>query len=395
MPWTVALAVGLLAQPVEQPLDLSALLAAHADRFERQLADPDGCRLMISVAEVDASGERAVLRRARWGDQERYFYPASAIKVCAAVAALLDLNRINTERGTGFGVDTALTIGSLFAGDRDRERDPTNLRGGRITVRHAIHKLFAVSDNQAFNDLYEMVGPGPLNEAMRAGGFASCRILHRLSELRPPAEQRWARPIALRFGDDTLERGARECGLLEDNAGLPGLDIGRAHLAGGRRVAAPLSFLHKNSMRLGDLQDLLVALVRPDVDTGKRGFPELSVEQRAFLLDAMARLPREFDNPRYDPARYPDDYVKLFLPGIARVIPRDAIRIYNKVGRAYGFSVDNAYIEDRRTGRGFFLAAVLYTNPNGVLNDDTYAYAQQADPFFADLAEVVAHALWR
>ena len=51
-------------------------------------------------------------------------------------------------------------------------------------------------------------------------------------------------------------------------------------------------------------------------------------------------------------------------------------------------------MEDRETGRWFFLAATLYTNPDGVLNDDRYEYQEVALPFLADLAEAVARHLW-
>lgn len=37
---------------------------------------------------------------------------------------------------------------------------------------------------------------------------------------------------------------------------------------------------------------------------------------------------------------------------------------------------------------------MLYTNADGVLNDDEYEYETVADPFLADLGEVVARAVW-
>ena len=46
------------------------------------------------------------------------------------------------------------------------------------------------------------------------------------------------------------------------------------------------------------------------------------------------------------------------------------------------------------SGREFFLAAVLYTNPDGVVNDGVYAYDEVAFPFWANLGEVVARTLW-
>ena len=108
----------------------------------------------------------------------------------------------------------------------------------------------------------------------------------------------------------------------------------------------------------------------------------------------MRQYPRQSRNPVYDPGDYPDDYVKFLLPGLERVLPKERLTIYNKVGQAYGFSVENAYVEDTASGRGFFLAAVVYTNADGVLNDDKYEYAEVALPFLANLGEAVARAVW-
>jgi hypothetical protein len=44
-----------------------------------------------------------------------------------------------------------------------------------------------------------------------------------------------------------------------------------------------------------------------------------------------------------------------------------AVRVYNKLGRAFGFSVDNAYVLNVETGQAFFLTAAIYTNDNGAL----------------------------
>ncbi len=51
-------------------------------------------------------------------------------------------------------------------------------------MAHEIRKLALVSDNQAFNRLYDLVGYDELNAAMRRLGFDSTVITHRLSETR-------------------------------------------------------------------------------------------------------------------------------------------------------------------------------------------------------------------
>ena len=78
---------------------------------------------------------------------------------------------------------------------------------------------------------------------------------------------------------------------------------------------------------------------------------------------------------------------------LRRVIPAERLRVTNQVGLAYGFTVENAYVEDVETGRSFFLAGTLYTNANGVLNDGVYEYDTLALPFWADLGEALAREL--
>ena len=93
----------------------------------------------------------------------------------------------------------------------------------------------------------------------------------------------------------------------------------------GRRVEAPFSFRHKNAVDLCDLQELLVEILRPEIDTGERGFPGLSIEQREFLAAAMRTLPRDSENPVYDPVEFPEDQSadedEEELPGFAVADP--------------------------------------------------------------------------
>lgn len=383
------------AAPMDPPpRDLAALCAAHAAQLGPILPRTREHRVQVLLAEPVARADGTIgLRRSRLGDPHQYFYPASSVKLCAAVAALLELNARNGREGTAWGLGTALRIEPRFAGDQPIASDPTNVDGGALTVGHCIRQIFLVSDNSAFNHLYELVGHRRLNEVMWEAGFHSVRLQHRLSEARPAAEQRQSRPVVLRDGDRTQRIVHRDSTLALANDLWTDLQMGEARMENGRRVEGPLSFETKNAVLLEDLQDMLIALVRPEITTGKRGFPGLSVAQRHFLVQAMGELPRESRNPVYDPAKFPDDYVKYLLPGLTRVIPAAHLRIYSKVGCAYGNTTENAWIEDTRTGRGFALAAVVYTNPDGVMNDDEYAYATLAYPFLANVAEIVSRAV--
>ena len=377
------------------PRDLAALLRSEP-KLAAVLDDARGFRLQVLLAEpvVTAKG-RLELVRSSLGDERQYFYPASSIKLCAGIAALLQLNQENRARGTGLGLATSVSIEPTFPGDVRIVGDTSNVVDGSLSVGHLLRKMLLVSDNAAFNHCYELCGQKGLNEAMWSGGFASVRLWHRLAESRTLAENQRTRALVLRNGDHEQVVASRDAGIELENGLWHDLDVGSAYLQGGKKVDAPMSFAQKNAILLQDLQDVLVETVRPEIDTGKLGFPGLSTEQRAFVVKALGELPRESTNPRYDPAKVPDHSCKFILRGVRKVIPAEHVRIYEKIGRAYGFSVENAYVEDTRTGRGFFLAIVLYTNPDGVLNDDQYAYAELADPFLDGVGELITRAVMR
>lgn len=361
----------------------------ESGEFDHLLEDPARFRLQILVSEVVEDGGRPRLVRHGFRVDEEYFYPASAIKTCATISALAALDRID-------GVDehSPLALHPLFEDEEFEYRDETNLDDGAITVHHEIRKLFLVSDNRAYNRLYELSGHREINEAMWAAGLESVRLHHRLSEFRSVEDNRRSPEITFHVASfENRFVPERESDLeLENDGRFRRLDVGEAHVSGGERVEGPMSFRTKNAISLVDLQDLNVLLLRPDIDLGKPGF-ELSDERRALLAGVMAEYPSRSENPRYSAAEYPLDWGKFLLPGLTRVVPEAELVIHNKVGRAYGFSIENALVVHRPTGRSFFCTAVLQTNANETLNDGVYEYEEVADPFFADLGEVLASSL--
>lgn len=370
---------------------LDRVLAPLAERHPAVLADPAAYRFQLLLAVPVEHGGETVLERHGFRVDAEYFYPASSIKTCAAVAALEMLADL---RAAGVPADerTPLLFHPLFPDEVLEDRDESNLDGGAITAGHELRKLFLVSDNRAFNRLFELAGRDAVNRAMWRVGLDSARIRHRLEEPRSPEENRRSPRIDLVLGDGRVhtipERLAEE---LPPN-GEPGLRIGRAHLAGGARVEEPLDFARKNRIALGDLQDLNVLLLRPDLLDDRPRF-RLDGPRRELVRRAMSEAPHASANPLYPESEHPEESVKFVLPGLRRAVPAERLEVYDKTGRAYGFTVENAYVVDRASGRSFFLTAVLYTNPNQTLNDDDYAYRELADPFFADLGESAARAL--
>lgn len=370
-----------------EPRDLEALLRTKPDDFRTVLAAQRQHRLQILLAEpVTAPDGKVTLRRSRLGDPRQYFYPASTVKLGAAVAALLELQRLSQEHGEVFTLDASWRAGPRFEGD------PAD--SPWIPIADDLRAMLIVSDNPPYNRCFELLSQKGLNDALWGAGLTSARMWHRLSEARTVEEHRVTRQFGIRQGETSLGIAAREAGATLDNGAFDELLVGASHMRGKERVEQPMSFADKNAITLEDLQDLLAMVVRPDIDLGKRGFPELSVTSRAFLVEQLGAYPRECSSPKYDEKKHPDEYCKFLLPGLRRVVPAESLRVYAKIGQAYGFAIENSYVENVATGRGFFVAAVIYVNADGCIGDDRYEYESVADPFFASLGEVLARAVF-
>jgi len=377
---------------------IEKLFAEHPDKFGAVTAGPTRTKLQVLLTIVDDTDpDHPTLIRHGYRLGAEYFYPASSIKTYAAAAALIKLQQLREATGLPLDHKTSLTIHPLFEDEELQDADESNLDNGKITIEHEIRKTLLVSSNSAYNHLFEFVGHEDIHATLADAGLTDTHLNHRLSEFRSPEDNR----LSPRF-DMTLEDGTvhtipeRKSELITDNAGMPGLHLGKAHYAGGKLINEPLDFTHKNHSSLTDLQDFLIQITRPDVAAA--ALPDarlpLTDADRAVLLSALSQHPYDSKNPVYTEKDLPEAHgYPHYQYGLERLYPREDLRLYAKSGLAYGFTLENAAVIHKPTGRTFFLTAVLYTNPNETLNDDTYDY-DLSDQFLIDLAEAVARELW-
>ena len=374
--------------------DLSPVLQSCSNKFERVIASPETFRAQVLISEIVTNRSGHIeLKRHGYRVGAEYFYPASTVKLCAAIAALQTIERLQPSTLSTDLADVPMEIAPLFLGDASQINDASNVQGGYITVAHEIRKIGLVSDNQAFNRLYDLVGHEELNRAMHALGLHSVIINHRLSEPRTIPDMRASAAVTFRVaGGEPLVVPARNSKLMLTNT-AKNLLVGSGHMRGEKLINTPMDFSGRNGISLVDLQDMLVKVARPDIDLGTPPL-RLSESHRARLLQAMTEYPRESANPIYASKDYPDEVSKFMLPGIRRVfpstVPGERVESTGKLGQAYGFSIENSYVRNPANGRAVFVSAVLYANADGVLNDDKYDYKTVAEPFFADLGEVIA-----
>ena len=346
------------------------------------LADAERHELQVLYTQIDrgADGRPRFTRHRYRVDRAAYFYPASAIKLAGALLALEKLNRLGLSR------DEAVRIDSAYSGQTPALEDST-APGGRPTIAHYIRKLFAVSDNDAYNRLYEFLGQHRMNEGLWEKGYQDVRLTHRLAVARSSAQNRRTNPFTFYRGDQVLYRQPM---LVNPHTWpSPGPILkGKGHIRGGELVEAPKDFAGSNFMSVAVLQDLLLAALFPETLPAHRRFG-LGAEDYTFLHRAMSMLPRECPHPTYDPETYYDSYVKFFIFGDSKEPVPAQVRIFNKVGLAYGYMVDNAYIVDLEENVEFLLTAALLVNENGIFNDGVYEYDEVGFPFLAELGRVI------
>jgi hypothetical protein len=81
--------------------------------------------------------------------------------------------------------------------------------------------------------------------------------------------------------------------------------------------------------------------------------------------------------------------VKFLLYGSRKRSLPSHIRIFNKVGDAYGFLTDAAYIVDFENNVEFMLSATIFCNEKRIFNNDDYQYEQLGFPFMKNLGTVI------
>jgi hypothetical protein len=313
----------------------------------------------------------------------RYFYPASTVKF---PVSLLALQRLNELKGKGIDKNTTMITETAYSGQTAVYNDPTT-PDGKPSIAHYIKKILMVSDNDAYNRLYEFLGQEYINAELHKKGYEDVQLLHRLQTALSEDENRHTNPVNFLDGGGnvlyTQPMQHNTAQYLDRNDSM-----GNGYYSGGKLVNGPMNFSKKNRISLEDLHNILVGLVFPNKVRAAQRF-NITEEDRRFVLKYMSQFPGESTYPSYDTTSYWDAYCKFMLYGSEKGSLPKNVRIFNKVGDAYGQMLDVAYIVDFEKKIEFFVSAVIYCNNDGVLNDDKYNYDDIGFPFMKNLGWVL------
>jgi hypothetical protein len=92
--------------------------------------------------------------------------------------------------------------------------------------------------------------------------------------------------------------------------------------------------------------------------------------------------------------QYPDNYYKYAIIGNNNELASSGrYRTFSKIGIAYGFVTESAYIVDFVNQKDFMFSVSLYVNADETLNDGTYEYEKIARPFIANFTRIIQEKL--
>jgi hypothetical protein len=313
-------------------------------------------------------------------DANDYFNPASTVKMPLAFLALEKLDSLGIDKETTMLTDSAYNGQTSVCTD-------TSSANGLPSIAQYIRKVFLVSDNDAYNRLYEFLGQETINRRLHQLGYPDIRITRRFVPMTEE-ENRHTNPIRFVRDGQTLYRQEPATSHFVFDFPRP-IFFGNAYYdRHDSLIHAPMDFTHHNNFPLADARKLLQSVLFPESVPPTRRL-RLNAADYRFLYQYMSELPHESTHPRYDTTEYFNSYAKFFWFKAGRRPIPSYIRIFNKPGWSYGFLTDIAYVADFEHKVEFMLAGTIYTNSDGVLNDDKYDYDEIGYPFFQQVGEIV------
>ena len=257
------------------------------------------------------------------------------------------------------------------------------------TPGNYIKRMLLVSDNVAYNRLYEFLGQRPLNERLAQLGYPNTRITRRFAPCDTAANRHTNSITFMTPQRDTVYKQPAQTNTRPYISPLGRVTKGSAYQSGGHIINEPYNFTTANFLTLPDVTDLLQRLLFPVIVPPQQRL-NLTSDDYAFLRRYLHATPHESGFTLYKPDRYFDAYKKyLYYGRRAEAIATPTLRIYNVVGMSHGFLADVSYFADQTNQAEFMLSAVLYVNADGVINDGAYEYESIGLPFLALLGQQI------
>ena len=352
--------------------------AFKGDDFLRSIVkNKDNYEIQILYTEVSKNNDG----KAEFSDfhfqlnDEKYFYPASTIKLPIVVLTLSKINELRAE-GSNISPKSKIKLSLI------NNNNEIILKDSITSFQNLIADVFLVSDNSASNVLIDFIGYNYFNSSMSNLGFENTYLNHKFNP-DPFVESSW---IISNLDNEIISSNENQI-TVSASSNISNLKKGKKRFINGEIKNESLDFSSKNRSSLTDMHNIMKNLIYPEISISKFN---LNVEDYDFLRYWMSRFTYEDLGVKYiDDDKFFNSYNKFFIHGTDTILNNTDVRVYNKIGQAYGTSTDSAYIKNYKEDVEFFLTATIYTNKNKIINDNIYEYRDIAIPFLSKLSKAL------
>ncbi|MGI4021003.1 MAG: serine hydrolase [Janthinobacterium lividum] len=366
---------------------LKKLLQSKPELFEKILQHPTKNEVQILYTQIDRDEKNTPhFRYFSFNlNPKRYFYPASTVKLLTLIFALEKSNQLKIK-----GIKTAsMQTDSAFAGQTKVDRD-TSAENGLPSIQHYIKKILLVSDNDAYNRLYEFVGREEINQKLKKYGLNQTRIIGRLAVGDAGESTKHTNPIEFFVDKRSIYKQTAQFDPNDYPMDMENMLQGKGYLDNNNQlVNQPFDFGEKNVFAIPDQQEVLKRLLFPETYPKAQQF-QLQPEDYQLIYKYMSMFPTESNYPKYAAPYYWPTFCKFLFYGSKKDTTLNPdIRIFNKIGDSYGYNIDNAYIVDFKNKVEFMLTVVVQSNEDGIYNDNKYEYETVTLPLLKNLGQVI------
>jgi hypothetical protein len=317
-------------------------------------------------------------------DNNRYFYPSTAVFLPVAALTLEKINELSKkydiDKSRYVRIDNPLTQKILIYQD-------TTSDSKYASFEHFIKKMFVVGDKSSCDFCYDFLNQRHLNERMHSLGYNRSWFLNKFDR-NPPVDSRQTNVVTF-FRTDVqsyyidiiyLKRHPTiipfysiyvkesEYNPVDYYSNRAKIRLGKGFVRDGTVVDSAADFTFKNEFAIEDMHSFLKTIIFPDVYKNKL---DLSGDDYAFLYKQMANNNKDHNYILND--RLGDTAVKIF----------------NNPGKGAGFMIDNAYVIDTRNGVDFFLTVVIKCNKTNILSEEHYDYETTGLSFMKNIGRLI------
>jgi len=353
------------------------------DFLKEIIKDKEDYEIQILLTKINQYNSQVDFQEYKYQlDDNKYFYPASTIKLPIVVLALKKINELRSK-------GSEITLKSKITLNYKDDYSELVIRDSITSFQNLIADVFLVSDNSASNILIDFIGYNYFNDEMKNAGFHKTYLNHKFNP-DPYVNSTWQ----ISDLDNNLISSLNDNQkIIKADDMTIGLEKGEKRYFEGEILDESLNFSEKNRSSITDMHNLIKYIFYPEIFDSTNTF-NLYVEDYDFLRYWMSRFTYEDIGEKFiGDEKFFETYNKFFIHGDEQSVSNEQIRVYNKIGQAYGTLIDNGLIKNYQDNIEFILTATIYTNKNRVINDNLYEYDDIAVPFLAKLSRAIYNEL--